>query len=55
VGTQLVPLAFVEGAFQQGAEDCGFNLFPVGLGCLYQQRELDVVEGYPVRQNHDSG
>ncbi len=40
MGTELVALMRVEGALQQGAEDGGFNIAPVGFGGLNQQVEL---------------
>ena len=41
---QFVALAFVERAFQQCAEDGGFDLFPVGLCGLDQQAKLNGVQ-----------
>ncbi len=40
VGTQAVALLGVEGALEQGAEDGGLHLGPVGLGRLQQQGGL---------------
>ena len=40
VRAELVPLAGVERAFEQGAEDGRLDVFPLGLGRLDQQRDL---------------
>jgi hypothetical protein len=44
VGAQLVALARVQGALQEGAEDGGLHVAPVGLGRLDQERQLVAVE-----------
>ena len=44
VGAEGVALGGVEGAFEQGAEDGGFDLRPVGAGGLAQQGDLVAVE-----------
>ena len=46
---QLVALAFVQRAFEQRAEDRGFDLFPVGFGGFDEQVQLEVVERQRVR------
>ena len=45
VGAELVAVAGAEGAFEEGAEDGGLDLAPVGLGGLDEEGELDVVDG----------
>jgi hypothetical protein len=47
VGAEGVAFERVEGAFEQGAEDGGFDLGPVGAGGFEQQVDLVAVE----RQN----
>ena len=44
VGAQPVALGGVEGAFEQGAEDGGFDLRPVGAGGVAQEVDLVAVE-----------
>ena len=44
VGAELVALAGVEGAFQQGAEDGGLDIAPVGARGLDEQVDLVAVE-----------
>ena len=44
VGAELVALARVEGAFEQGAEDGGFDVAPVGAGGFAQQGDLVAVK-----------
>ena len=41
---QFVALAFVEGAFQQGAENRGFDGLPVFVGGTDQQGDLLAVQ-----------
>ena len=45
VGAELVALAGVEGALEQGAEDGRLHIPPVGPGGLEEQLELVAVEG----------
>ncbi len=40
---ELVPLARVERAFEQGAEDRGLDLPPIGLHRLDQQAEFHIL------------
>ena len=44
VGAELVALARLQRAFEQGAEDGGFDVLPVGAGGLEQQPQLLPVE-----------
>ena len=44
VGSEFVPLARIEGALQQGAEDRRLDVTPVGLGRLDQQFNLFGVQ-----------
>lgn len=46
---ELVALAGVEGALQQGAEDCGFHIAPVLLGGVDQEGELNLRDGQRLR------
>ena len=44
VGAELVALQGVEGAFEQGAEDGGLHMAPVGLAGVDEQVDLALVE-----------
>ena len=45
VGAELVALAGIEGALQQGAEDGRLDVAPVGAGGFDEQADLVAVEG----------
>jgi hypothetical protein len=44
VGAELVALDGVEGAFEEGAEDGGFDVAPVGAGGFEEEVDLVAVE-----------
>ena len=45
VGAELVALLGVQGAFEQGAEDGGLHMAPVGLSGVDEQVDLGAVQG----------